>query len=643
LLQGKEKKLIISIYLFYFLFIFSLFLSISWEYALLFFLLSLIFSYGVFWLNKKIEHNELKAKANLSYRIKKAGVDLLNNIPIGIIVYNEEKKIEWTNNYLKTLLDNLNLSKKIDELFVTLKDKEKVPFELRLKDKVIQVEHHPQERIIYFFDITTVKYYKEKAENQRIVLGLINYDNVEEVVQGMVELDRNLLLSKVTSTLTEWAQENNLFLRRISSDKFIFITYTNRLKVLEENRFNILDRVREITIGNKIPLTLSIGIGSGSESLIELGNFAQSALDIALGRGGDQAAIKHGEYLSFYGGKTNAVEKRTRVRARVISHAIRDLILQSDQVFIMGHVQPDIDALASAIGVLKMVELNKKTGYIMFTEVNPSIEMMINYINQNLPELLNKFLHPEKAAHMLTGRTLLVIVDTHRPSMVLDEKLLSKAQKIIVIDHHRRSEEFIHDPILVYIEPYASSTSELITELLDYQGEKLNLNEIEATLLLAGIVVDTKSFAYRTGSRTFEAASYLRKLGADPIQVQQMLKESLEKYLQRQEIIKYTKIYYDSIAIAKVPEVQVYDQVLIAKAADTLLNIAGVKASFVISKRADKLINISGRSLGEVNVQVILEKMGGGGHLNNAAVQLTNATVDEAHEQLLRILKDIIR
>ncbi len=642
MLQGKEKKLIISIYLFYFLFIFSLFLYISWEYALLFFLLSLIFSYGVFWLNKKIEHNELKAKANLSYRIKKAGVDLLNNIPIGIIVYNEEKKIEWTNNYLKTLFDNLNLSKKIDELFITLKDKEKVHFELRLKDKVIQVEHHPQERIIYFFDITTVKYYKEKTENQRIVLGLINYDNVEEVVQGMVELDRNLLLSKVTSTLTEWAQENNLFLRRISSDKFIFITYTNRLKVLEENRFNILDRVREITIGNKIPLTLSIGIGSGSESLIELGNFAQSALDIALGRGGDQAAIKQGEYLSFYGGKTNAVEKRTRVRARVISHAIRDLILQSDQVFIMGHVQPDIDALASAIGVLKMVELHKKTGYIIFTEVNPSIEMMISYINKNLPELLNKFLHPEKAAHMLTGRTLLVIVDTHRPSMVLEERLLTKAQKIIVIDHHRRSEEFIHDPILVYIEPYASSTSELITELLDYQGEKLNLSEIEATLLLAGIVVDTKSFAYRTGSRTFEAASYLRKLGADPIQVQQMLKESLEKYLQRQEIIKYTKIYYDSIAIAKVPEVQVYDQVLIAKAADTLLNIAGVKASFVISKRADKLINISGRSLGEVNVQVILEKMGGGGHLNNAAVQLTNATVEEANEQLLRILQDII-
>lgn len=337
------------------------------------------------------------------------------------------------------------------------------------------------------------------------------------------------------------------------------------------------------------------------------------------------------------------MEKRTRVRARVISHALRELIAGSDKVLIMGHKYPDMDALGAAIGILKVVQSNQKEGYIVIdtAKTDAGAQRLIEELKTH-SELWSRCIKPEQGLELVTEDTLLIVVDTHRPSLVVEERLLYRTDHIVVIDHHRRGEEFIDAPILVYMEPYASSTSELVTELLEYQPKRLKLTMLEATALLAGIVVDTKSFTFRTGSRTFDAASYLRAQGADTVLVQKLLKESITNYVKRAKMIENASIDSRGIAIAKGDPNETYDQVLIAQTADTLLTLSGVIASFVISKRADQTIGISARSLGDINVQLIMERLGGGGHLTNAAAQLSDITIEEAEQQLRAAIDDYL-
>jgi c-di-AMP phosphodiesterase-like protein len=365
-------------------------------------------------------------------------------------------------------------------------------------------------------------------------------------------------------------------------------------------------------------------------------------LDLALGRGGDQVAIKHPNgKVKFFGGKTNPVEKRTRVRARVISHALKDLITASDKVIIMGHKNPDMDSIGSSIGIYKVAQMNQKDAYIVLNlqEMDGAVHRLMEEIRHQ-EQLFSRFIGPEEALEIATEKTLLVIVDTHKPALVIEERLLNRIDNVVVIDHHRRGEEFIENPVLVYMEPYASSTAELVTEFLEYQPKRGKIEMIEATALLAGIVVDTKSFTLRTGARTFDAASYLRGQGADTILVQKFLKESINTYIKRAKLIESVAFYRDGIAIAKGDENELHDQVLLAQAADTLLTMDGVAASFVIAKRNEGLIGISARSLGNVNVQLIMEKLQGGGHLTNAATQLTGISVTEAVRQLKLAIED---
>src|SRR5699024_5642867 len=336
-------------------------------------------------------------------------------------------------------------------------------------------------------------------------------------------------------------------------------------------------------------------------------------------------------------------EKRTRVRARVISHALRDLVRQSDKVMIMGHQSPDMDSIGAAIGILNIAQSNGVDGYIVFDpdDLNPGMNRIMDAIKQE-DSLWRYVIHPEEAEGITTTRSLVVVVDTHKPSMVPNERLLHKTDYKVVIDHHRRAEEFIDNPTLVYMEPYASSTAELVTELLEYQPKTVKLKMIEATALLAGIIVDTKSFTLRTGSRTFDAASYLRSSGADTVLVQKFMKEDMDVYVRRSKLIERTEIFRDHIAISQGEDDETYDHVLIAQAADTLLTMSNVQASFVISKREDDRIGISARSLGDVNVQVVMEKMGGGGHLTNAATQISDTTIEEAASLLKDILDEYI-
>jgi len=626
-----------------FSFIFSLFLIgllsyYHWAYAAL----GLFILIGLIYLTYKAElsfrEDLTKYIETISHRVRKVGTEVVQQMPIGIILYDEENKIEWHNPYLLIMTGQEHIiGKDLTEVISTLKwtDGSQI-IEIQHDDRIYKVDIRAEERLLYLTDVTEHQELLDLYENQRLVFGIIHLDNLDEVGQGLDDLNRSLLLTDVTSAINDWAVDHDIYLRRYTADKFFMLTHQIVLEQLENSRFDILDVVREMTAENKIPLTLSVGVGAGEDSLVELGKIAQSSLDIALGRGGDQAAVRVGERLSFYGGKSNAVEKRTRVRARVISHALKDLIKASDMVFIMGHKTPDMDAIGSAIGVLKAVLVNERKGYIVLDQTNPSIQKLTDEINKH-KDLSQYFITPDKAFNQITSKTLLIMVDTHKPSMTIEPKLVDEIERTVVIDHHRRGEEFVEDPVLIYIEPYASSTSELVTELLQYQSDKLHMDPLAATALLAGIVVDTKSFAFRTGSRTFEASSFLRRNGADPALVQKLLKEDLDQFIQRAELVKRAKILFDHIAIAVAEEK--LGQLLIAQAADTLLNMSGVFASFVISVRPDGLVAISARSLGQINVQIIMERLGGGGHLTNAAVQLEGVTVEDAENKLIEVLK----
>ncbi|BCG61675.1 DHH family phosphoesterase [Paenibacillus sp. URB8-2] len=593
----------------------------------------------------------------LSFRIKRVEGEAIGTLPLGIILYGEDRSVEWNNRYAGEIFSRKSLlGAPLPELLPDLvptaaggppvkreAGKEGIQKEVRMEisvdERYYQAVVIPSERLLYLYEITELIDLRQRYEEEKLALGILLMDNLDEAAQGMDDQQRTSLIAKVTSEITEWGKQFEVYLRRLSSERYMMLLNYRSLQALEESRFVILDEVREMTADLKVPMTLSIGLAFGAESASELGALAQSSLDMALGRGGDQAAVKAGQRLSFYGGKSNAAEKRTRVRARVIAHALRDLIQESDRVIIMGHRNPDIDAVGASIGLLRAAQMYNVEADIVLEGPNPSITRMLEQLRRD-EELYSSFITTEQALQVMTEHTLLIVVDTHKASMTMEPRLVQYASRIVVVDHHRRGEEFINEAVLVYLEPYASSTCELVTELLQYIHEKVKLSTLEATMLLAGITVDTKHFALHTGSRTFEAAGFLRRLGADTILIQRMLKEDLQEYISKAEIIKHARMVYDHIALVVTAPGMKIPQLLIAQTADTLLGMTNVLASFVISERPDGLIGVSARSLGRMNVQVVMEKLGGGGHLTNAAVQL-EGTSKEAEARLLEVLAEI--
>ncbi|MFB5284345.1 DHH family phosphoesterase [Peribacillus sp. Hz7] len=606
---------------------------------------------GLFYLTiqKMILHQRRTEEyiTTLSYRLKKVGEEALLEMPIGIMLINEDYYIEWTNPFLASCFAEDSLAGRslydVAESLVPLVKQEIEMDIVTLNERKFKVIHKRDERLLYFFDVTEQVEIEKTYEDERTVIATIYLDNYDELTQGMDDQRKSSLNSLVTSLLDKWAKENGVFLKRTSSERFITVFNENILHQLEKGKFTILDEIRETTAKQNVPLTLSIGVGSGVSSLPELGALAQSSLDLALSRGGDQVAIKQSNgKVKFFGGKTNPMEKRTRVRARVISHALKDMVLESDKVIVMGHKNPDMDAIGSAIGILKVAQMNERDGYIVIDrqQLDNSVRRLMAEI-ENKPELYTRFISPDEVLEMVTDETLLVVVDTHKPSMVMDERVLNRIDKVVVIDHHRRGEEFINHSLLVYMEPYASSTAELVTELLEYQPKRSKIDMLESTALLAGIIVDTKSFTLRTGSRTFDAASYLRARGADTVLVQKFLKEDVDTYIERAKLIKEVSFYKQGIAIATSKDNAIHNQVLIAQAADTLLSMDGVLASFVIAKRSEDTVGISARSLGDINVQVIMEMLNGGGHLTNAAAQQIGS-VEEVEKRLLEAIDEYL-
>ena len=612
----------------------------------LFFAVAYALALGTAW---KVENeNYLETEKyieTLSYRMKRVGEEALLELPIGIILLNDKQLVEWVNPFINSIYpDKTWIGSQLYEMNEAFRQVIREDSEqdvIVLNDRSYRVYYKPEEKLIYLFDVTERLKIQSLYYADRTTIGILLVDNYDELSQTMDDQTRSQMNSLVTSLVNQWADEYGIFVKRISSERFLAVFNEGTLELLEKTKFALLDTIRENTSKHSVSLTLSIGVGTGTTSLTELGELAQSSLDLVLGRGGDQVAIKHHDgKLKFYGGKTNPVEKRTRVRARVISHALRDLIQDSDRVFIMGHKMPDMDAIGASIGVRKMARMNGVEGYVVvnFDQLDASVSRLMDEVQQD-EELYDHMVMPEEALELMTERSLVVIVDTHKPSMVIDERVLDKAQKVVLIDHHRRGEEFINNTVLVYMEPYASSTAELVTELLEYQPKNEKLTMLESTAMLAGIVVDTKSFTLRTGSRTFEAASYLRTNGADTVLVQRLLKEDIATYIERSKLIETVEFAGNGdIAIARGQEEVVHSSVLIAQTADILLTMQGISASFVVAKRDDGRIGISARSLGELNVQVIMEELGGGGHLTNSACQLSVDTMDEA----ITMLKDAL-
>lgn len=613
----------------------------NWLIGLVCLIIAVIPYYYLFSFLKQKQKETEQYISTLSYRVKKVGEEALMEMPIGIMLINEEYYIEWTNPYLATCFNEDTLVGKslydIADLLIPLIKQEVETEIITLHDRKFRVIHKIEERLLYFFDVTEQSEIEKLYRDERSVIAIIYLDNYDELTQGMDDQTWSSINNTVTALLNSWAKENGVFLKRISSDRYIAVFNEHILQILERGKFGVLDEIREKISKQNVPLTLSIGVGTGVSSLPELGNLAQSSLDLALGRGGDQVAIKKANgKVKFFGGKTNPVEKRTRVRARVISHALKELVLASDKVLIMGHKNPDMDAIGASIGILKVAQMNDRQGFIVFQsqETDSSVRRLMDEIKLK-DSLYSCFINAEQALEQATDGTLLVIVDTHKPSLVIEERLLAKVDNVVVIDHHRRGEEFIENPLLVYMEPYASSTAELVTELLEYQPKHGKIDMLEATALLAGIIVDTKSFTLRTGSRTFEAASYLRGQGADTILVQKFLKEDVHTYIRRARLIESVYFVHNGIAIAKGDEEGIFDQIFLAQAADTLLTMNGVIASFVLAKRGENMVGISARSLGDINVQVIMETLDGGGHLTNAATQLPDTTVADAERLLI--------
>ena len=594
---------------------------------------------------------------DLAYKIRKGEQDAYLKMPIGMILYDKNENITWINPYLQKKLQRQ------DVIGISLKElNERLYYQVKRQiqnqkendifthiDKKYQVIVHPDIRMIYLTDITEYASIEEKYHEEQIVFGQIFLDNFSEVSQSLNDRRKSNLNNFVTNQLSSWAINHNIFMKRVDEDRFIAFLNRKSLETLEKEKFDIMDKIRETTAKQNFPLTVSMGFSYADKNnndvkYPEIASYAQANLDLALGRGGDQVVVRsQNEDARFYGGKSNPMEKRTRVRARMVSQALKDLMEEASEIIVMGHQFPDMDAIGACLGIRRIANMNHKKAWIVTNENQYShdIHKLMDVI-QEKEDLRDDIISPEEALEKLTLNTLVILVDVSRPVIAAAPEVLEQANKIVVIDHHRRSQDFPKNPVLVYIEPYASSTGELITELFEYQNDNVeSIQPIEATAMLGGIIVDTRNFTLRTGSRTFDAASYLKSVGADTILIQRLLKENVETYLLRSHLLNSLILLENNIGIVQGEEDTPYPTVVAAQTADMMLSMENIDASFVVTKREDGRIGISGRSLGNKNVQRVMEKMGGGGHLSNAATQLSDTTIAEAVIQLKEVISEL--
>ena len=591
---------------------------------------------------------------DLTLTVDSAAKSSLINSPFPLVILETNGNVVWKSSKFVTEFADIDMDNYIDDLIIDIKDEIEKSDNKKRKSVIRQIQigkktytvqgefakSKKYERkkspeymmILYFIDETEKVKLKQENEDKKICVGIIMIDNYEEVTQRVDAEQKTQLMAKVESTIYDWVNETNGILVKADRDTYVYVFEQKNLEKIKEEKFAILDSIKNLVRKDKIQLTLSIAISNEGDTERDVYKSASAAMDVILGRGGDQAVIRqNGKYL-FFGGKVEEVEKRTKVKARIVAHALEELIKENDKIMIMGHTNPDIDAIGSALGIYRIAKTLGKEARIVANVETPSIKDLYESIKDQYQEI---FINSETALAQVDSETLLVVVDTHKKTYVESPELLTKTNKIVVIDHHRRSADFIDNSILTFQEVYASSAAELVTEIIQYTQNEVELSEVEAEALYAGIMMDTKNFTFKTGVRTFEAAAYLRRCGVDIIKVKKWFQSDLESYNTISEIVRKAEIVRDSIGIS-IYDVQEKETSLIcAKAADELLTIGNITASFVLGLMEDGKVCISGRSIGDVNVQMILEKLGGGGHITLAGAQLENVTIDEAKQELI--------
>jgi len=489
-------------------------------------------------------------------------------------------------------------------------------------------------------DVTEKKELETKLDNSETVIGMLFLDNYEEVVDTLPEDRQPLLSAVVDRKLTQFATDANGVMRKLEKDRYIFLFSKGDLEVLKEKKFDIMQTIREMSVGDHMPMTMSMGIGIGGGSLEEAMQSAKAALDLALGRGGDQVLIKDGEKYLFYGAKAGEVGRNSRIRSRVKADALWELMGASSNILVMGHRNADLDSLGSCMGICAIARAMDKKCRIVMSEVGVGVRHLYANMAEN-GHYETAIVKEAEALKMMDEKTLVIVVDTHRSSIVESKAVLEAAKKIVLFDHHRKSPDAIDHAVLTYHEAYASSTSELITEMIQHIGKKVKLRPIEADALLAGITVDTKNFAVKTGAITFEAAGFLRRNGADSIRVRLLFQNDIESYKAKATAVRDAELFHGNMAISVCPS-NVEDSMLVAaQTADDLMNVTGIKASFVCTK-VDDLVYVSARSFGDINVQRIMEKLGGGGHHTVSGAQLRDCTTEEAKDVIRKAIEEYL-
>lgn len=601
------------------------------------------------------QQKQIKAYLDtMSNHVDKASVYALQNLPLAIAIIDEAGMLYWHNGVManwagEKVIQGESLSKAWPELSLNEMWGQSGVKIVQAKGKHYQVISKPLSEpmpdkqklmILYITDITSIETVRDRYHQAMPVLAHIQIDNYDDVLKGLNEAQRTSILAEVHQKLADWITEIDGFLKKYSEDTYIAVFNRQALDKLLGDKFEILDRVRDIHGGNKNPVTLSIGVASDDSSIAALEQRARAGLDLVLGRGGDQACVYIESKAHFYGGKAKPVEKNTRVKARMVAQAIREILQDTDHAMVMGHFGEDFDSLGAALGVARMAQHLGKRVNIVTSQSSLAFDKLKEQFAEG-SDYQNIFISPAQALSVVTPQTLLFVVDTHRPEMTAAPEILNRVEKVVVIDHHRRSEVFVKNPILIYLEPSASSTSELVTELLTYFDEKLDLSRLDATALYAGIIVDTKNFAVQAGVRTFDAASYLRRSGADPTLVRYLFRVDFDTIKARGEVLQNAEMLSGGVVLAACPPNTKNAQIIASQAADMLLSIEGIRVSFVLFC-IEAGIGISARSNGEVNVQVLMEELGGGGHQTVAGVQLRNTTFEVAKIKLIELIKNYI-
>ncbi len=594
---------------------------------------------------------------------------LLRDLEIPYALLDESGKVIWTNDAFEQIM---NITKKYSKSITNLIPeitKEKLPgmehetesvitvdgrdFRASMNkvsmealmdapDMVEAVDYDSYLIALYMFDVTEVNSLSRQIEEQKMVCGLIYMDNYDEALESVDEARRSLVVALIDRQINKYFSKVDAIVKKMEKDKFLVIMKRKELDNMIEKRFKILEDIKNANIGNELSFTLSIGFGTGGTTLIQNYEYARTAIDLALGRGGDQAIVKTEEEISYFGGKREVTAKNTRVKARVKAHALREIIETSDHIIIMGHKILDVDAFGSSIGIYRVAKTFNKKVNIVVDEVTTSIRPMLEMVTHDGAHDESVFVSKEEAIDIANSvDCTLVVVDVNKPSFTGCPELLDLCSPIVVLDHHRQGAEKIENATLSYIEPYASSASEMVSEVLQYISDNVKLMSDEADCLYSGMMIDTNNFMTKTGVRTFEAAAYLRRNGADVTRVHKMFRDDAAAYKARAEIVTNAEIYDGAFAIAVTPDTIVDSPTIIgAEAANELLNINGIRASFVFTMHQQE-VYISARSIDDVNVQVIMEKLGGGGHMNIAGAQIKETTIGDAKKSLIRILKEM--